>query len=159
MLNGAHSLIAYAGLACGHVFVNQAIADVELRAWVVSLMQEAATTLPTEVMGEALAYAKALVVRFENPELMHRLDQIAMDGSQKVPYRFIATLRDADGNAPAVIKGIQAWVDFCISETAMGKVLNDPNAKALMDAARGKDPLMKILSLVNAADLAPLIRV
>ena len=159
MLNGAHSLIAYAGLACGHVFVNQAIADVELRAWVVSLMQEAATTLPTEVRGEALAYAKALVVRFENPELMHRLDQIAMDGSQKVPYRFIATLRDADGNAPAVIKGIQAWVDFCISETAMGKVLNDPNAKALMDAARGKDPLMKILSLVDAADLAPLIRV
>lgn len=159
MLNGAHSLIAYAGLACGHVFVNQAIADVELRAWVVSLMQEAATTLPTEVRGEALAYAKALVARFENPELMHRLDQIAMDGSQKVPYRFIATLRDADGNAPAVIKGIQAWVDFCISETAMGKVLNDPNAKALMDAARGKDPLMKILSLVNAADLAPLIRV
>ena len=159
MLNGAHSLIAYAGLACGHVFVNQAIADVELRAWVVSLMQEAATTLPTEVRGEALAYAKALVARFENPELMHRLDQIAMDGSQKVPYRFIATLRDADGNAPAVIKGIQAWVDFCISETAMGKVLNDPKAKALMDAARGKDPLMKILSLVNAADLAPLIRV
>jgi hypothetical protein len=41
----------------------------------------------------------------------------------------------------------------------MGKVLNDPKAKALMDAARGKDPLMKILSLVNAADLAPLIRV
>ena len=52
-------------------------------------MMEAGATLPQEVYDQVPAYAQALLVRFDNSELAHRLDQIAMDGSQKLPYRIL----------------------------------------------------------------------
>jgi fructuronate reductase len=158
MLNGAHSLLAYAGLARGHVFVHEAVADAGLRELVTTLMEEATGTLPLEVRGQAPAYAQALIARFENSALKHRLDQIAIDGSQKVPYRFIGTLRDAGGNAPAVIAGIRAWIDFCAFETGRGAALRDPKAGDLAAAAQSADPVTAILDVVDAADLAPLIQ-
>lgn len=156
MLNGAHSLLAYAGLARGHTFVHEAVADPYLRDLVEQLMAEAGVTLPKNVRGQAPAYARALMKRFENPELMHRLDQIAMDGSQKVPYRFIGTLRD--GTAEAVIKGVRAWIAFCICETNAGRALNDPKAVQIAEAVAADDPAEALLNIVGAADLAPLIQ-
>lgn len=156
MLNGAHSLMAYAGLARGHTYVHEAVADTELRTLVEELMVQAGATLPKAVHAQVPAYAKALLARFENPELRHRLDQIAMDGSQKVPYRFIATLRD--GEAPAVVLGLRAWIVFCVSEIKAGRALNDPKANQIAEAVRSDTPDEALLALVGAADLAPLIR-
>ena len=156
MLNRAHSLLAYAGLARGHEFVHEAIADPELRALAQQLMQEAARTLPPNVQDQAPAYAQALIARFENPELHHRLDQIAMDGSQKLPYRFFETLRAT--NAPAVIEGIRAWIAYCCSETAKGHALRDPLAAQIAKAARSDDPTHALLELVAGADLDLLIQ-
>ncbi|NNE54082.1 MAG: mannitol dehydrogenase family protein [Sulfitobacter sp.] len=155
MLNGAHSLLAYAGLARGYCFVHEAVRDPQLRALVTQLMTEAGATLPKEAQPQVPQYAEALLARFENPELAHRLDQIAMDGSQKVPYRFVATLRAA--RAPAVAAGLRAWVGFCISEAARGHPLNDPKAQQITEAARGDDPVTNLLRLVGAADLRSLI--
>lgn len=157
MLNGAHSLMGYAGLARGHTYVHEAVVDAGLRALVQQLMVEAAGTLPSEARRQAPAYADALIARFENPALMHRLDQIAMDGSQKVPYRFIGTLRDAQ-DAPAVVEGIKAWVQFCVAQTVQGTVICDPKAAELAVAAQSADPLAGMLEIIGAADLAPLIR-
>ena len=156
MLNGAHSLLAYAGLAKGHTYVHEAVGDPELRELVEQLMAEAGATLPDEVQGQVGAYARALIERFENPELAHRLDQIAMDGSQKVPYRFIGTLRDAPRSA-AVIKGIQAWVAFCVSETAQGHILNDPKADEIAQHAASNHPKTGLLKLIGAEEIGPLI--
>lgn len=154
MLNGAHSLIAYAGLARGLTYVHEAVRDAELRGLVMDLMAQAEATLPAE--GQLPGYAEALIARFENPELAHRLDQIAMDGSQKVPYRFIGTLRA--GDAPAVVEGVRAWIAFCIGETAAERTLNDPKAEEIKRAVAGDDPTLALLALVGADDLAPLIR-
>jgi len=156
ILNGAHSLMAYAGLVQGHTYVHEAVGDPALRGLVEQLMQEAGATLPEQVGGQVPAYAKALLARFENPELAHRLDQIAMDGSQKVPYRFVGTLREV--KAEAVLEGLRAWVGFCISESARGKVLNDPKAAEIAEAAQSDTPEEQLLTLVGAADLVPLIR-
>lgn len=156
MLNGAHSLMAYAGLAVGHEYVHEAVVDPVLRGVVEHLMAEAGATLPLAVQAQVPDYARALLARFENAELAHRLDQIAMDGSQKVPYRFIGTLRAAP-QAAAVATGLRAWVDFCVSETKTGRRLNDPLADRIAKAATAKNPDAAILALVGAEDLAPLI--
>ena len=58
-------------------------------------MMEAGATLPQDIQDQVPAYAQALLLRFDNTELAHRLDQIAMDGSQKLPYRILETLRAA----------------------------------------------------------------
>ena len=70
MLNGAHSLLAYAGLGRGHTYVHQAIADPELRALTEQLMlREAAPTLDAAPGQDLAAYAVALIERFAEPRL------------------------------------------------------------------------------------------
>ncbi|MFD0908201.1 mannitol dehydrogenase family protein [Ruegeria arenilitoris] len=156
MLNGAHSLLAYAGLERGLTYVHEAVRDPVLRPLVSQLMKDAGATLPAAVQAQVPDYAEALLRRFESPELAHRLDQIAMDGSQKLPYRFVPTLRET--GSQAVIAGMRAWVSYCMSETAKVRALNDPCASEIALAAKQPDPLMPLLQLVGAEDLAPLIR-
>ncbi|NOE16518.1 mannitol dehydrogenase family protein [Ruegeria atlantica] len=156
MLNGAHSLLAYAGLERGLTYVHEAVRDPVLRPLVSGLMKDAGATLPAALQAQVMDYAEALLRRFENPELAHRLDQIAMDGSQKLPYRFIPTLRET--GSQAVITGVRAWISYCTSETAKGRALNDPCASEIALAAKQPDPLVPLLRLVGAEDLAPLIR-
>lgn len=156
MLNGAHSLMAYAGLEKGLVYVHEAVCDPALRALVKDLMTGAGATLPDALQDQVPAYAKALIERFENPDLAHRLDQIAMDGSQKVPYRFVETLRASP--VPAVVEGLKAWIRFCTDQVRAGQALNDPKADEIAQAVRSGDPLKAMLALVDATDLLPLMR-
>ncbi|MEM9579732.1 MAG: mannitol dehydrogenase family protein [Pseudomonadota bacterium] len=155
MLNGAHSFMAYTGLLKGLTYVHEAVTDVQLRRQVEWLMAEAGATLPDEVQAQVPAYARALLRRFENPQLQHRLDQIAMDGSQKLPYRFIGTLRD--GPAPTVAEGVQAWISFCMAQVAQGRTPDDPKAAEIAAAVTSSNPRHALLKLVGAADLAPII--
>lgn len=114
MLNGAHSLLAYCGLQSGHTFVHEAIADPALRSLVDQLMLREAAPTVTPAPGQDLAaYADALLARFANPALNHRLIQIAMDGSQKLPQRWLETLeanRLAGRSCPAILAGLRAWL-------------------------------------------------
>ena len=110
MLNGAHSALAYIGLARGHVFVHQAVADPAIRPVVERLMREEAAPSLDAAPGQDLnAYADALLDRFTNPALNHRLAQIAMDGSQKIPQRWLETLafHSAQGRqCPAILTAL-----------------------------------------------------
>ncbi|CUH47774.1 mannitol dehydrogenase family protein [Ruegeria atlantica] len=156
MLNGAHSLLAYGGLERGLTYVHEAVQDPVLRPLVSELMKDAGATLPAALQIQVPDYAEALLRRFENLELAHRLDQIAMDGSQKLPYRFVPTLRET--GSQAVIAGMRAWISFCMSETAKGRTLNDPCALEIASAVKQPDPVVPLLDLVGAEDLASLIR-
>ncbi len=114
MLNGAHSALAYLGLQHGHSFVHEAVADPAIRPLVERLMREEAGPTIAASPGQNLAaYADALLVRFANPALQHRLIQIAMDGSQKLPQRWLETLaanQRAGRACPAILAGLAAWL-------------------------------------------------
>ncbi|MBO9519864.1 MAG: mannitol dehydrogenase family protein [Porphyrobacter sp.] len=114
MLNGAHSALAYCGLERDHEFVHQAIADPALRGLVERLMRQEAATSLTPAPGQDLeAYADALLARFADPALNHRLIQIAMDGSQKIPQRWLETLayhQRRGSPCPALIEALAAWL-------------------------------------------------
>jgi fructuronate reductase len=113
MLNGAHSALAYIGLCAGHAFVHEAIADPAIRPVIEHLMRvEAAATIETARGQDLDAYATALLARFDNKALNHRLSQIAMDGSQKIPQRWLETLawhRQRGLACPAIETGLAAW--------------------------------------------------
>lgn len=142
MLNGAHSMLAYCGLAHGHTYVHQAIADPVLRALAERLMHEEAAPTITPAPGHDLgAYADALIARFANPALNHRLIQIAMDGSQKIPQRWLETLsaNAAQGRAcPAILTAIAAWIRHL--RGANGPV-DDPRAADLARAVATSEPV------------------
>ncbi|WP_299651421.1 mannitol dehydrogenase family protein [uncultured Tateyamaria sp.] len=150
MLNGAHSFLAYAGILRGHTYVHEAIADPDLRSTTLALMAEAAETLPGEVQKQTEAYAKALIQRFENPNLHHSLRQIAMDGSQKMPIRILSTLTERQGkSSPALNQAIDAWVGFVRAEVAAARPLDDPRAEALIAACQSEHPVAALRALID----------
>lgn len=114
MLNGAHSALAYLGLQRGHEFVHEAMADAELVALINRLMRDEAAPSLVPADGQDLSqYADELITRFKNPALNHKLIQIAMDGSQKVPQRWLETLayhRRAGRPCPAILEALAAWI-------------------------------------------------
>ena len=109
MLNGAHSLMAYAASIRGHETVADAISDVQVRNWVMEWWDAVARHLEVETEE----YRSALVTRFENPRIQHRLAQIATDGSMKLPVRILPVVteeRAAGHLADGALRPIAAWV-------------------------------------------------
>lgn len=112
LLNGAHSLLAYAGRLRGHETVAAAIADASCRAWVEQFWDEAATHLQAEEL-QLDAYRAALIERFENARIEHRLEQIGMEGVAKLRVRFVAVAtaeRAAGRDAAGCARAIGAWI-------------------------------------------------
>lgn len=138
MLNGAHSAIAYLGLERGHSYVHEAVADPVILPLVSQLMlSEALPTIkaaPDQNLGK---YAADLLARFENPALRHRLIQIAMDGSQKIPQRWLETLAErqrAGQPCPAILAAIAAWMRHVRGDNvALWGAVDDPRADQLAD--------------------------
>jgi fructuronate reductase len=141
LLNGAHSALAYRGLAKGHTTVAEAIGDPELRTATRALMKEAAATLHKTAGLDLDAYADALCARFANHGIRHRLIQIAMDGSQKLPQRLLGTISEslaAGRDAPEAIRAVAAWIGHVRRE---GEKLQDP-LKAQLLKLRGLDDFL-----------------
>jgi len=146
-LNGAHSALAYLGGLAGYTHVHEAVADPHLRAFVEALWDEVEPTLDRPDGFDGAVYRQALLDRFANPALAHRLHQIAMDGSQKLPQRLLATLADrrAGGrSSPALELAIAAWMRWQGGEDARGNrfTVDDPMADRTRMAfiAGGGDP-------------------
>lgn len=112
LLNGAHTLLAYAGPVRGHETVADAVGDAVCRSWVEDWWDEASRHL--SLPGDEVAdYRDALMERFGNPTIRHALAQIAADGSQKLPVRVLPTLRAelAAGRVPVgASRVLAAWV-------------------------------------------------
>lgn len=145
LLNGAHSLLAYAAGAVGHRSVAEAIDDPRCRAWVEEWWDEAAP----HVSAETGAYRAALVERFANPGIRHLLAQIAADGSQKLPVRVlpvVAAERAAGRTAAAGARTLGAWVAHLRGH---GAPVTDPRADELRALAAG--PLADAVPRVLAA--------
>jgi len=148
MLNGAHSMLAYAGSIRGHVTVADAMRDATCLRWLDQWWDASSRHLNLPAADNA-AYRAALIDRFANPRLQHRLDQIAWDGSQKLPIRILPTLRRerAAGRLPAgVVRPVAAWV--CHLRGSGAKV-TDARAAEFLPLASG--PLPEAVRLVLKA--------
>lgn len=133
LLNGAHSTLAYLGALAGYDFVHQAIAAPCYRALVERLWDESAATLARDAGLDITAYRARLLNRFANSELQHRTVQIAMDGSQKLPQRLVAPLRERFKRgleSPALVLAIAGWMRWQIGRAENGDriIVDDPMA-------------------------------
>lgn len=155
LLNGGHSLLAYAGSLRGHDTVAAAVADEACLGWLEQWWQEAAAHLDLPAAGVA-AYRADLLARFANHRIRHQLAQIAADGSQKLPVRVLPVLRaERDrGRLPfGAARIVAAWIchlrgagvpvnDSCAAEfTALASGRPDSAARVLaaLDPALGED--------------------
>lgn len=163
MLNGSHSLLAYLGAISGIETVYDGVNHPKLRALLRRYMlEEAAPTLEMPKGIELAAYADSLLARFANDSLRHRLQQIAMDGSQKLPQRWLtgALKRSAAGqSSPCVALGVAAWVRYTAGEDLLGNryTVDDPLAKRFVDLhhTHGTDASALIAAFLAMDDVVP----
>ncbi len=154
ILNGAHSTLAYLGLLRGHISVADAMADADLARFVDTMIRTDIIPMLPAVPGFDLdEYREAVLARFRNPAIVHRLDQIAIDGSQKLPYRLGDTLaaNRAAGRMPAhVVAALGGWVAFLIVRSRAGMTIADPAGDRLAAAAQDGDPVALVRRLTEA---------
>ncbi|PZQ62270.1 MAG: mannitol dehydrogenase, partial [Phenylobacterium zucineum] len=135
LLNGAHSTLAYAGLGLGHATVSEAMADPRLAGFVERMMrQDVAPTLDAPEL-DVPAYVADILARFRNPAIVHRLSQIAWDGSQKLRFRLLETAAEALAAGRPVDRlavGVAAWMRFVIRQARSAERLVDPLDQELL---------------------------
>lgn len=139
-VNGGHSALAYLGVMAGWRTVDEAVAQAPMRDFLHAMLaDEVHGTLPALPSLDFASYVKGLLDRFANPALAHRLQQIAMDGSQKLPQRLLATIeqRLASGQPIARLAlAVAAWMHYLrgIDEWGRPYPIDDPLAAALAAA-------------------------
>ncbi len=163
LLNGSHSTMAYLGMLAGHDYIADAVRDPDIAGVVERLMVDDMTpTLEVPSGFDLPAYREQLVARFNNTALRHRLTQVAMDGSQKIPIRMLEPIRErlASGASPvAATLCVAAWM-HCMAggPAADGSAISvdDPLADRMRLAASGPDgPLAGMLGVSEVfGDLA-----
>ncbi len=138
LLNGAHSAIAYAGQLRGLATVAQAMADPLVGGFVRRLMlQDLRECVRAPAGFDVVGYCAALLQRFENPTLAHRTEQIAMDGTQKAPVRWLPALRESLAigvQRPLLERALALWLHYVQtgrSDDGAALVINDAGAAAL----------------------------
>ena len=153
LLNGAHSSLAYLGYLAGFETVADAMADPALAAYIARLMHDEVTpTLKAPPGFDVEAYKKALLWRFRNPALRHRTWQIAMDGSQKLPQRLLATIRERlalQADISCLTLGVAAWMRYVTGVDEKGSAID------VRDPLRGDLRTRADAAGLNAARLAP----
>jgi fructuronate reductase len=148
LLNGSHSTLAYLGFLAGHDFIWQASSDPDLARLVVRQMaEEIVPTLVAPQGTDLAAYCAQLMTRFRNPALPHRTQQIAMDGSQKLPQRLLGTVRErikAGASTAHLTLAVAGWIRYAsgVDEHGRAIAVADPMAASFAGivAAAGNDP-------------------
>ncbi|MBW4331605.1 mannitol dehydrogenase family protein [Stakelama sp. CBK3Z-3] len=156
LLNGAHSGLAYLGGLAGVDYIHQMVAHPEVRGFVERLWDEAQATLSPPPGLDIRSYRNELMRRFENSALQHRTRQIAMDGSQKLPQRLLATIaaRSEEGfTSPALSLAVAAWMRWQsgIDDADEPFVVDDPlagqTAAALKDCSDSAERVRALLAI------------
>ncbi|GGH22189.1 mannitol dehydrogenase [Alsobacter metallidurans] len=157
LLNGSHSALAYLGYLAGCETVVDAVSNPALRAFVKALWrEEVIPAVPAPAGVDLGGYADDLLERFSNSSIRHRTWQIAMDGSQKLPQRILATIRDrldAGLPFPRLALAVAAWIRYVggVDERGQPIDVRDPLAQTLRQALdqAGQSPAARVAAMLR----------
>ena len=148
-LNGAHSTLAYLAQLTGHETVAEAMQAPLITEILDALWLEVREVLVAPKGVDPADYIEQLKLRFRNPALKHRTVQIAMDGSQKLPQRLLAGLRERIARglpSPALATAVAAWMHYAVKTAhTPGGVLNDPQSAEILAQAKLADDAASIV--------------
>ncbi|PCI54261.1 MAG: D-mannonate oxidoreductase [Alphaproteobacteria bacterium] len=161
MLNGTHSMLAYSGIITGQKYVKDVMA-VPVHAQMVRHYLNAAKNTIQPIKGLDLnLYANQLYERFANPAIAHKLEQIAMDGTQKIPQRIASAASDAlelGLDIGAFSFAIASWMRYCTGRDDLNRPFKiiDPRAEEITYSLRKAKSAPEIyFSLSQLAGLFP----
>lgn len=94
ILNGSHTNLVPAGLFHGMTTVYDCMMNKTVRDFVIGTAEEEILPVLSEDAAAARSFADAMVSRFENPFLDHRLTSIALNSISKWQARVLPTVQD-----------------------------------------------------------------
>ena len=115
ILNASHSALAYLGLLLGYKYVHEAIDDEICYKFINNYLdKEVIPTIQKQDNFDLVKYKKDVLNRFRNNFLNHKLEQIGMDSSLKIPIRIIDTFKNKDENTEYIYTYIiiACWLLF-----------------------------------------------
>ena len=137
LLNGCHSLLAYSGYLAGFETIADVMNEPAFASLARRFLNEEASAAVVAPQGFDIEhYQQQLLERFSNRALRHRTWQIAMDGSQKIPQRWLGTLRHqlASGDSIELLSlALACWIRYVSAHDDAGKLIevSDPLAAEL----------------------------
>ncbi|WP_394176977.1 mannitol dehydrogenase family protein [Thalassotalea litorea] len=162
-LNGSHSALAYLGKLYGHKYIHEAVANERLRSFVTSLMAEMKLSLQDKMTFDFDDYGATIIDRFSNKQIQYETQQVATDGSQKLPQRIFAPLEELlakDHLSEPLCFVIAAWLCYLKgkSEDGSSYEVSDPLAEPLTSIM--SDPTIstsaKLAKMLEIKGLFPL---
>jgi fructuronate reductase len=157
MLNASHSALAYLGYLAGHETIFDAVSDDLFARFIKRFWREDVIPILPAPPGLNLEqYADQLFERYSNPAIRHRLWQIAMDGSQKLPQRLLSTVRDnLHQKRPFKLAAlaVAGWMRYVSGIDEAGGTIDvrDPLAALLRERtdSAGADPVAQVRALAT----------
>lgn len=153
LLNGSHSLMAYAASILGHETVFDAISDEKVAGWVNEWWDNAAEILPLPA-SEINEYRAALLERYRNPRIKHLLAQIANDGTQKLPIRIVPTIQHFAKEGKVALGATRAVAAWTLHLRGIGAPIGDAGADELKPLVAGslEDSVKNVLKWLKISD-------
>jgi mannitol 2-dehydrogenase len=141
LLNATHQSLCYFGHLCGYGFVHEAAQDPVFRRFLLGYMlQEAAPTV-AEVPGvDPGEYARTVIERFSNPEVLDTLARICAETSDRIPKFLLPVVRErlaAGGDVTRCAAVVASWARYAEGVDERGEPIEvvDRLSDALMEAA------------------------
>jgi len=160
ILNASHSALAYLGLLLGHKYVHEAINDELCYSFISKYLdREVIPTIYNQDNFDLIKYKKDILKRFRNHFLNHKLEQIGMDGSLKIPIRIIDTFKNKNQNIEYTYTYIiiASWILF-LKKNNIKKYnyeVSDPMSKDLLNIANNEKNIVEtIIDFKNIFDLS-----
>ena len=157
ILNGAHTSFVLASYMAGNDFVKESMEDADVRKFMMTTVFDEiipTLTLPKE---ELVAFANAVIERFENPFIKHALLSISLNSTSKWKSRCMPSLTgyiEKTGEIPSHLAfSLAALMNFYtgteIKDSALignrngeeYKILDDASALEFFAANSGRDSL------------------
>jgi mannitol 2-dehydrogenase len=142
ILNAGHASIAYLAALLGYRHVHHAMADPDIRDWLLALQQREIIPLLKEVEGvDYQAYLDSVLERFGNAEVGDTVARLCANGSTRQPKFVLPAIRDALARGRP-IEGLALelalWCHSCrkAGEGHGVPALSDPLSSRLKEGAR-----------------------
>jgi mannitol 2-dehydrogenase len=156
MLNAGHSCMAYLSALADITFVDEAMSNPAVRAFLVDLLSNESVPTLTEIPGHPREdYVASVLERFANTGVRDQISRLCENGSAKFPTFLLPTIMSNLGRGGPIVRGTTAlagWARY------LGVVPRERQSfDASLDAARhyGTKALSDPVSFLDYAEVFP----
>ncbi len=151
MLNATHSCMAYLSGLAGIVYVDQAIANPTIGAYLGRFLVDEVMPTLTEIPGHPAAeYAATVVDRFANTGVRDQIARLCIDGTAKFPTFLIPTVErqlDLDGPVECAALALAGWARYLGTVPVEERAPDPHGARSAALAAEALDDPRAFLEL------------